>query len=941
MWYLLRRRKTYYVLLLVIAAVGFLVYAFRDTISAHQWQIISAIPGPIRRAGRVTLRGVRDLPYLRYRFAAHDLPLYDLRIQPDDLAFLNENLPDSEGFISEAGNKYKQEVPAELAYQGKTHNVKVRYRGEKKSHWLWPKKSWRIDFGSNLFEGKRHLNLIIPLDRQYLAEQFNNYRAKKLGLVVSESRFVVLRLNGESPAIYWEVEQFDKEFVEKAGLSSDTHIYGEAGILQPIYRDIKYWQTFLTRTARAQDDYGPLAALIDLINTDDDALFQQEIFSLVDKENFYAWNIQALLSASNRSDWAQNIRLYWNPALGKLQFFPWDVGIESGWIESDALVLHQSSNPLVNRILSYPEFLYERNARLWEYVKDKDQLDGDLAVYDELFEQTRVAFYQDRIRRFHNKYFDNEVNHLRDAIERQFLHLRDLFTSANARAVLRQTDADTELEVAFSNTAAPVYIDSVEFQFVNGATSTPFDVFAGERRICTSVDESRDKAKRRVTAPCERFELRPRFEYATISVEGTPEGDHQVVRPGEARQVLSIRHNDKIDVANIEKVKVVLKNGFTNDRIPGVREQIVDKRGLDSRQTSRTAPEFAAVNSSFRVDKNELVLPAGVYTFDADVVVPRNTALIILPGTVINLVNGASLVSYSPVIARGTKKAPIVVRAQTNGAGGNVVVLDNEATSIFEYIHFSGGGAGQVNGALFTGMLAVHHADSLIRYSTFENARGDDALNIKYASSTVAFNLFQNNSADAIDYDYSTGVIEHNQFVNNGNDGIDISGSPVLLRHNRIFGSGDKCISIGEESAVVVFNNVLDGCHIGVEVKDLSTAKIVNNVIINNDIGINAYQKKEIFGGGQGQIFNSIIWHNGETIAFDKVSTIEVSYSAVEGGYSGEGNFEEKPAFAKDFTNDADRVSMKYRNGGDTGAIKKFLGIEIGASPVGLLQGGL
>ena len=234
MWYLWRRRKAQYAILITLGIIASLLFGFRATIIAHQWQIISAIPGPIRRAGRVTLREFRDLPYLRYRFATHELSVYDLRIDTDDLDFLNKNLPDSEGFLSEADGKYKQEVPAELTYQGKTYKVKVRYRGEKKSHWLWPKKSWRIDFGNNLFAGKRRLNLIIPVDRQYLAEQFNNYRAKKLGLTVPESRFVVMRLNGKTPAVYWEVEHFDKEFVEKAGLSSDTHIYCEAGILEPI-----------------------------------------------------------------------------------------------------------------------------------------------------------------------------------------------------------------------------------------------------------------------------------------------------------------------------------------------------------------------------------------------------------------------------------------------------------------------------------------------------------------------------------------------------------------------------------------------------------------------------------------------------------------------------------------------------------------------------------
>ena len=60
-----------------------------------------------------------------------DLPIYKLYIREHNIDTLNENLPES-------GNKY---VPGSLVFDNKTYNVKVRYRGDSRLHWYFPKKS--------------------------------------------------------------------------------------------------------------------------------------------------------------------------------------------------------------------------------------------------------------------------------------------------------------------------------------------------------------------------------------------------------------------------------------------------------------------------------------------------------------------------------------------------------------------------------------------------------------------------------------------------------------------------------------------------------------------------------------------------------------------------------------------------------------------------------
>ena len=67
-------------------------------------------------------------------------------------------------------------------------------------------------------------------------------------------------------------------------------------------------------------------------------------------------------------------------------------------------------------------------------------------------------------------------------------------------------------------------------------------------------------------------------------------------------------------------------------------------------------------------------------------------------------------------------------------------------------------------------------------------------------------------------------------------------------------------------------------------------------MILNNGVGLNSYRKKDIFeSGGLPFVYNSIIWNNNTSIVEDEISDTKISYSSIEGGFSGEGNIEIEP----------------------------------------------
>jgi hypothetical protein len=485
-----------------------------------------------------------------------------------------------------------------------------------------------------------------------------------------------------------------------------------------------------------------------------------------------------------------------------------------------------------------------------------------------------------------------------------------------------------------------VYVDEIKIEYEDDKELQLFDVYFDGELVCASGQAEVDEKKLEVSVPCKPYALMPRIVKFNKNTTRENNYSFNVFRAQKQKYDFVIIPRNEIKLTDIKNFKVKINNLHTDKKVKKVNGVFVDDTEFTNfYDISKSPQEFVFGHSQFYLSgTGEIILPPGVYSFSQNIVIPRNTKLIIQPGANINLINDASFVSYSPVEAIGTETAKIVISGESDGVGENFAVLDNDGLSQFVHTNFSGGGESTVNGAFLSGMLAIHHANSIIKYSNFSDAQGDDSLNIKYASSTIAYNHFENNSADAIDYDFSDGVIEHNLFVNNGNDSIDTSGSPVLVRYNNIINSGDKCMSIGEKSTPVIFNNILNGCHIGIEVKDLSTTYIINNVIINNKIGINEYQKKEIFGGGNGHVFNTIIWNNDEQIVLDKISTIEVKNSAVESGYPGEKNITVKPEFNKDFTIDTENANIQYRTGGDTEVLREFLGLSLSDVPVGLIK---
>lgn len=857
-----------------------------------------------------------DIFYLPYQFKKSELPVYDLIISTKNLQKLNQSMPGDDFDMSSEGG---EDVSADFIYNNQEYKVDIRYQGDLYNLWKYEKKSWRIEFPkSDLFEGKRKISLYTPEDRSFLLEHLSNYRAKKLGLIVPESRMVVLRINNQKAGVYYETESWSAEFLEKNKQVGESNFYGEynplaySGYEHDLFESVAYWKKSVNETSDGLDNFADLGQLVDLMKNSSDKEFFQKIPNILDMDNFYRWQAHTVLMGSLHQDFVHNIRIYFDKTIGKFKFIPWDLR-QGDWDEYTDLYYSE----LVTRLLKNPEFLHERNKILWDYVKNDKNLEDDFEFYNQTYQEVKTAFYKDRIKSFSNFYFDRKIKSGKEMMTKQYRNIQNMLKKDQTIAVARIFPQWVRIDLTTQGFCDLTLRQNSEMIFY-------YD--ENQNQIFDSSDLKFDND----------FQMRSQRE--------TPEEWFAPIKILPTNYSFFVKR-EQFDADNFQ---LHLTNAVTGFEIEPVVRFVDSQTFSYFDKINQSLEDFLKEYPIFKKNpslNNSVVLYRGSYNINKNIIIPKDLSLRVEAGSELKFAPEVSLISYGRVEAIGNLNQPIIFSSQNKNKFWGVfgLVDSNTNNSKFEYCYFERGGQAYINGVFFSGMLAIHHADVQISHCRFSGASGDDSLNIKYSeNSLVEKSEFIDNQFDAIDSDYSDLVIDNNRFINNGNDAIDISGSKPVIKNNFIKKSGDKCISLGEDTKAVIFNNILLVCDTGIAVKDLSEPLIANNLISGNKKGIDIYQKKQIFGGGFPKIYNTIIWDNQEQIVLDEKSAIEIFHSDIQGGYKGADNFEQKPVFQnpeqENYLLAESQENENLLKNGDSEILRLLIKKDIKVAPIGLFE---
>jgi hypothetical protein len=257
--------------------------------------------------------------------------------------------------------------------------------------------------------------------------------------------------------------------------------------------------------------------------------------------------------------------------------------------------------------------------------------------------------------------------------------------------------------------------------------------------------------------------------------------------------------------------------------------------------------------------------------------IPPGRKFVLRAGQTVDLADGASIVSRSPVEINGTEEAPVKI-ISGNGTGHALVVLRAGGRSKIDYLVCDN--LGEVhNGAWrLTGGVTFYESDADFDHCLFLNARSEDGLNLIRTDFTVRNSIFSGTFQDAFDADFSTGILENCRFEHAGNDALDVSSSEIHIRNVTFRDIHDKGISIGEASKAYIEDVHVDTAQAVIGVKDNSTVSAKNIHGRNVLFGYIAYQKKPEFGHSRAEINNfrlempydfDYLIENGEALVID------------------------------------------------------------------------
>ena len=242
------------------------------------------------------------------------IPEYRLTVSEANLRALNANLDNRD-----------YEVPATFIVDGKTYEVKARYRG--RSTRYEPKKPWQLRFeDAQRFQGVKRIELLAAYkDGGYLTEKLWYDTAASLGLEVPRTRYVNLYLNGEYQGVYTEVESITKDFLRAHGMDDDGDIY-RCGMhdceLRPPPKQ-SYMETWEKRT-NEKEPWDRLWTFLEGLNQTPPDRFETWLKKNLELDDYITWMVLDAFIVNHTHQDARSFLIY-SRDTGRWTFVPWDL----------------------------------------------------------------------------------------------------------------------------------------------------------------------------------------------------------------------------------------------------------------------------------------------------------------------------------------------------------------------------------------------------------------------------------------------------------------------------------------------------------------------------------------------------------------------------------------------------------------------------------------
>ncbi len=767
-------------------------------------------------------------------------------------------------------------VPATLRHGDLAVTGDVRIKGDYLDHLRTDKWSLRIECKSGKLFGMSRFSIQHPMTRGYLWEWLVMKAARRYDILAPRVDFVNVVINDNPLGIYYLEEHFTKELIESQGRREGPIVRFDERVLMSVYEQYGFQQITIPETVRPgtlpttaevtaygekrigksenlsrelQQAIDKLGVLQDGVQREvhgrssrstlkkaADRLQEMTLESSFDFDSVSRMHaLLALFRCKHGMGWKDR-HFYFNPITDRLEPILCDTLAGTPIAERDPVTMYTHTNQVFLRDDAYYNELFLSLAE----VASPAFLTG---MFDELEEDLRL--YGSVMRAEGMDHPGTDVDGIKSQLFDQQIYLRDLLrpndpVNFDCR-LLSEGGPGGELAVeVWATTRVPVVLRG--FYFENGR-------FVAARRVVDGETSG--------------------------NLGGVPSDPDAVVLPNDSRRVLfrfpaDWRLATLLDVQAIksaitsatekdesEKVRITAEYRLLTDDILSTEELSIRRFGSSwAEEGGRPAPpsleEALAAHEflTFDLETRELVVTPGEWNVIADLVVPVGHPLRVGPGTTLRFGGGAALISTEPLSMTGSESAPIVLEPAIGvGTWSGVTVLEADGKSVWRNVHVKRTDAILRGGWMMTGGVTFYRCPVELYDCRFEDAAGEDALNIYGTEFIMDGVVVDTCASDAFDGDFVTGVVRNSTFINSVEDAVDVSGSDIDVEDCRFVDIGDKAISAGERSVVRARDCVVESASIGLASKDASRL-FADRIDIQRTInyGIAVFVKKPEYG---------------------------------------------------------------------------------------------
>ena len=720
-------------------------------------------------------------PFYNHRLlTTTDLPIYDVQLT-------QRRLDEWHGILDRVtlrGRSVEEDrvyLPATFRWGNQSWQVDMRGRGTLSGHYHKSKPSFRLRFARDrYFGGRRVVNFIVPYEQtRIVVDPTLNATARHYDFVTYPRRFAVVRMNGEVLGVYQEMDHFRKELAVQQGRSEGFLVSGLGeGKGGSENSDHPGFNRGLRGMVACQRGCDPAEA-------------ERLLDDYFDVEKLATYAALTTWYFSDHAWGLDNLILFFDPAYGRFEPIPWDIGIRPIYFEPGARetpqLIFESTTDLGDQFMRLPRFRRLRNEMLWDLLRRKHEfaLEESQRQWDDIRPELD----------FDTEYSRKRTQGFFTGFQRIIRGNADLLEGVLQQIELELRPAPGGIEI-FNHAVASVEVEAL----VSGEESLAQDLLVPGRY--------RDEPGRLV------IPLAASVDPASLTLSG-----HNHIT-GESVAAEHVRASNDAPVPSPEATLA---------------------------ESTEPAPPPAGV----RVGEDEWVF-AGTVRFTESFATPDGLPIRFEPGLELQLDEGVVLVLRGDLTSRGTAERPIVVRATEPGHPfATLAVLgrpERPAVVLLEHTTVDGGQEGDFLGVHFSGSFSIYSGSLDMRNSRLLNAAGEDGLNVKYGSVTIENTLFENTASDAVDLDFCTGRVRGNTIRRTLGDGFDFSGSVIEVENNSFEDCADKGLSIGEDTIVQLRNNRVRQGTTGMAVKDLSLAEVDGLDLESLEVGLAIYQKKQVFG---------------------------------------------------------------------------------------------